>query len=166
MPITDGFNLRLKGVEPLSFGTEIRRSIQLSYKRIDQNINSMIQQQTILKIYDNSGAKNVKCIKVLGGYKKKTAKLGDSIVVSIKDLRNKSKNESKVKKGEVHRAVVLKTKTKRTNKDGSILFFDSNSACLINKQNKPIGSRILGPVPKQFKKGKYSKLASISLGTA
>ena len=126
----------------------------------------MIQQQTILKVSDNSGAKTVKCIKVLGGYKKKTAKLGDSIVVSIKELRNKSKITSRVKKGEVYTAIILKTKTKQTNKDGSSYFCQSNSVCLVNKQKTPIGSRILEPLPKKkFKKGKYSKIVNISSGT-
>jgi large subunit ribosomal protein L14 len=125
----------------------------------------MIQQQTILKASDNSGAKTLKCIKVLGGYKKKTARLGDIIVVSIKELRNKSKKTSKVKKGEIYKALILKTKTKQINKDGSAFFFNTNSACLINKQKKPFGSRILSPIPKQFKKGKYSKFANISIGT-
>ena len=126
----------------------------------------MIQQQTILKVYDNSGAKKVKCIKTLGGFKKKIARLGDIVVVSIKYLRNKSKKISKVKKGEVHRALLLHTKSKQTNKDGSTFFSDINSVCLINKQFKPVGSRILGPVTKNFKKkGKYSKFSNISLGT-
>jgi len=125
----------------------------------------MIQQQTILKAADNSGAKNLKCIKVLGGYKKKTAFIGDVIVVSIKELRNKSKRLSKVKKGEIYKALVLKTKTKQINKDGSLQFFDTNSACLINKQKKPFGSRILSPIPKTFKKGKFSKFSNISIGT-
>lgn len=125
----------------------------------------MIQQQTILKVADNSGAKNLKCIKVLGGYKKKTARIGDVIVVSIKELRNKSKNLSKVKKGEIYKALVLKTKTKSINKDGSVYFFDTNAACLINKQKKPFGSRILSPIPKKFKKGKFSKFSNISIGT-
>jgi large subunit ribosomal protein L14 len=125
----------------------------------------MIQQQTILKVSDNSGAKTVKCIKVLGGYKKKIARLGDIIVVSVKELRNKSKKTSKVKKGEIYKALILKTKTKQINKDGSVFFFDTNSVCLINKQKKPFGSRILSPIPKQFKKGKYSKFANISIGT-
>jgi len=125
----------------------------------------MIQQQTVLKIYDNSGAKKVKCIKVLGGCKKKAAKLGDVVVVSVQELRNKSKKTSKVKKGEVHRALLLHTKNKLINKDGSLLFSDLNSACLINKQFKPIGSRILGPVSKKLKKEKYSKIVNISLGT-
>jgi large subunit ribosomal protein L14 len=125
----------------------------------------MTQQQTILKVSDNSGAKNIKCIKVLGGYRKKTASLGDIIVASVKSLRNKSKKTSKVKKGEVHRALILKTKTKQYNKDGSIYFFNTNSACLLNKNNKPVGSRVLGPIPKKFKKGKYSKISNISTGT-
>ena len=97
--------------------------------------------------------------------KKKTAQLGDFVIVSVKELRNKLKQGSKVKKGEVYKAVVLKTKRKHTNKDGSNFFFKTNSACLINKQNKPFGSRILSPIPKKFKKDKYSKLANISVGT-
>lgn len=126
----------------------------------------MIQQQTVLTVSDNSGAKKVKCIKVLGGYKKKTAKLSDYIVVSVKSLRNKSKKTSRVKKGEVYTAIILKTKTKKLNKDGSSFFFQSNSVCLINKQKNPIGSRILDPLPKKvFKKGKYSKMVNISTGT-
>ena len=125
----------------------------------------MIQQQTILKIYDNSGAKKVKCIKVLGGNKKRFARLGDIIVVSVKELRNKSKKNSKVKKGDVHRALLLHTKNKQFNKDGSTFFSDINSVCLVNKQIKPVGTRILGPVSKKFKKGKYAKFASIALGT-
>lgn len=125
----------------------------------------MIQQQTILKVSDNSGAKTVKCIKVLGGFKKKFAKLGNTIVVSIQELRNKSRKTSKVKKGEVFKALIIKTKSKQQSKDGSIIFFDNNSVSLINKQGKPLASRLLGPVPKSLKKGKYSKFANISLGT-
>lgn len=125
----------------------------------------MIQQQTVLNVSDNSGAKKVKCIKVLGGYKKKTAMLGNTIVVSVKELRNKSKKTAKVKKGEVHRALILKTKKKIKNKDGSNFFFDSNSVCLINKQNKIIGTRILIPISKKFKKGKFSKFSNLSTGT-
>ena len=83
----------------------------------------MIQQQTILKVIDNSGAKTVKCIKVLGGYKKKYAFLGEVIIVSVKNLRNKSKITSKVKKGEVCRALIVRTKKKYLNKDGSTFFF-------------------------------------------
>lgn len=125
----------------------------------------MIQSQTILKVYDNSGAKKAKCIKVLGGSKKKIAKLGDIIVVSIKELRNKSKKISKIKKGEVHRALVIHTRSKNINKDGSLFFANTNSICLINKQLKPIGSRIIGPISKNFKKSKYAKFVNSSLGT-
>jgi large subunit ribosomal protein L14 len=125
----------------------------------------MIQQQTILKVSDNTGAKTLKCIKVLGGYKKTVAKIGDTIIVSVKELKNKSRKISKVKKGEVHKAIIVATKSKQINKDGSSFFFNKNSACLINKQNKPLGSRILTPIPKVFKKSKFSKFFSISIGT-
>ena len=125
----------------------------------------MIQQQTILNVLDNSGAKKVKCIKVLGGYRKKKTNLGDTIIVSVKELRNKSKKNSKVKKGEIHRALLIKTRSKCFNKDGSLHFFNLNGVCLITKQYKPIGSRILSPVPKKFKKGKYLKFFNISTGT-
>ena len=125
----------------------------------------MIQQQTILKVSDNSGAKFVKCIKVLGGFKRKFAFTGDVIVVSVLKLRNKSKHNSKVKKGEVYKALIIKTKAKQTRKDGSVLFFDNNSISLMNTQGKPLATRIIGPVPKKLKKGKYSKFANISLGT-
>jgi len=124
----------------------------------------MIQSQTILKVSDNSGAKNVKCIKVLGGFQKRFAKLGDLIVVSVNKLRNKSKKNSKVKKGEVYKALIIKTKAKQYNKDGSIFFFENNSVSLLNKQNKPLASRIISPIPKKLKKGKFSKFANIAVG--
>ena len=125
----------------------------------------MIQQQTILKVTDNSGAKSVKCIKVLGGFNRRFAKLGNAIVVSVKDLRNKSKKTSKVKKGEVYKALIVRTKVKQVNRDGSSFFFSTNSVSLINKQNKPLASRIIGPVPKRLKKTKFAKFANISIGT-
>ena len=125
----------------------------------------MIQQQTILKVSDNSGAKTAKCIKVIGGFKKRKAQAGDIIVVSVKELRNKSKQSSKVKKGDIYKALIIKTKYNNYNKDGSVIFFDNNSVSLINKQGKPLASRIVGPIPKKFKRGKYSKFANISFGT-
>nr|YP_009144741.1 ribosomal protein L14 [Pseudo-nitzschia multiseries]AKJ77349.1 ribosomal protein L14 [Pseudo-nitzschia multiseries] len=112
----------------------------------------MIQQQTILKVADNSGAKTVKCIKVLGGFKKRYANLGDIIVVSVQQLRNKSKKTSKVLKGGVFRALVVRTKTQYRKKDGSSFTLNENSVTLINKQGNPIGTRILGPIPKILKK--------------
>lgn len=122
----------------------------------------MIQQQTILKVADNSGAKTVKCIKVLGSFKRKVAFLGDLIIVSIQHLRNKSRNMSKVTKGEVHKALIVRTKKKINKNDGSFYLFSENAVSLINKQNKPIASRLTGPLPKKLRLNKFLKLASIS----
>ena len=124
----------------------------------------MIQHQTILKVADNSGAKTVKCIKVLGGFKKRYARLGDIIVVSVQQLRNKSKKTSKVLKGGVFRALVIRTKTQYRKKDGSLFALNENSVTLINKQGNPIGTRILGPIPKVLKKKKFMKFVSLSVG--
>jgi large subunit ribosomal protein L14 len=124
----------------------------------------MIQQESILKVADNSGAKTVKCIKVLGGFKKRYAKLGDIIVVSVQQLRNKSKKTSKVLKGGVFRALVLRTKNQYKKKDGLCYLLQENSVALINKQGNPIGTRILGPIPKLLKKKKFLKFVSISVG--
>jgi len=123
----------------------------------------MIQHQTKLKVSDNSGAKLVKCIRVLGGLKKKKAFTGDTIVVSVIKLRNKSKLLSKVKKGEVYQALVIRTKYS-LNKKSYKLFFNQNCVCLINKQGKPISTRIIGPLPSKLKKNKYIKLVSLSSG--
>ena len=122
----------------------------------------MIQQQTVLKVSDNSGAKNAKCIKILGGFKKRFAYSGDIIVVSIQQLRNKSKKTSKVKKGEIYRALILRTK-KNTKDKNIFTSFNDNAISLINKQNNPIATRIIGPISKKLK-NKYSKFASISPG--
>jgi large subunit ribosomal protein L14 len=124
----------------------------------------MIQQESILKVADNSGAKTVKCIKVLGGFKKRYANLGDIIVVSVQQLRNKSKKTSKVLKGGVFRALVIRTKNQYKKKDGLCYLLQENSVALINKQGNPIGTRILGPMPKSLKKKKFLKFVSISVG--
>jgi large subunit ribosomal protein L14 len=124
----------------------------------------MIQQQTVLKVADNSGAKTVQCIKVLGGFKKRYAKIGDIIVVSVKQLRNKSKKTSKVVKGRVFHALVIKTKVKYKKKDGSTFFLQENSVTLISKQGIPIGTRILGPIPKILKKKIFMKFINIANG--
>jgi large subunit ribosomal protein L14 len=124
----------------------------------------MIQQQTILRVTDNSGAKTVKCIKVLNGFKRRFAILGDSIIVSVQKLRNKARSTSKVRKGEIHKAIIIRTKNKTIKKDGTSLFFQSNAVSLINKQGKPIASRIIGPMPKIFKKKKKIKFVSLSSG--
>lgn len=124
----------------------------------------MVQQRTILKVSDNSGAKTVRCIKVLGGFKKKYAKLGDTVVVSVQQLRNKSKSTSKVKKREVYQALVIRTKTGYTRESGIKQLFSENSVVLINKQGNPVGTRILGPLPRILKKKKFQKFISISAG--
>lgn len=125
----------------------------------------MIQQQTLLKIADNSGAKTARCIKVLGGVKKRYAYVGDIIVVSIIELRNKAKKTSKVKRGDIFKALVIKSKTSSATKDGSNLKFSTNSASLMNKQGKPLSSRITGPTPSILKKGKFSRFNTISSGS-
>ena len=153
--------LRLIGFEPITFGTEIQRSIQLSYKR---RKNKMIQQRTILKIADNSGARTVRCIKVLGGFKKKIAKLGDIIIVSVQELRNKTKEISKVKKKDIYKGLIIRVKTKHKRKNGITLSFTENSIVLINKNDNPIGTRIIGPMPEFLKKKKYQKFINISSG--
>ena len=151
--------IRLIGLEPIAFGTEIQRSIQLSYKR-----KKMIQQQTILKVTDNSGAKTVKCIKVLNGFKRRFAILGDIIIVSVQKLRNKARLTSTVRKGEVYKAIIVRTKNKTVKKDGTLIFFQSNVVSLINKQGKPVASRVMGPMPKILKKKKKIKFATLSSG--
>lgn len=125
----------------------------------------MIQQQTILKVSDNSGAKTAKCIKVLDGFKKKYAKLGDFIIISVQQLRNKSKKTSKVKKGEVCKALIIRTKKPfDKNNTGLRLCFNENSVVLINKQGNPLGTRIIGPLSKKLKNKKFQKFISLSSG--
>jgi large subunit ribosomal protein L14 len=124
----------------------------------------MIQQQTKLKVSDNSGAKIVRCIKVLGGFQKASSKLGETIVISIQQLRNKSKSTSKVRKGEIYKAVVIKSKKKIYRKDGSTLNNKENSVFLLNKQGKPLATRILSPITKELKTKKFSKLVNIAVG--
>lgn len=122
----------------------------------------MIQQKTKLKISDNSGAKTVRCVKVLGGFKKKIAALGDIIVVSVQQLRNKIKHKSKVKKKEVYRALIIRTRLGYVKKSGFRCQFFENAAILINKQGNPIGTRVIGPMPKILKKKTLQKVLSLS----
>lgn len=118
----------------------------------------MIQTETGLEVADNSGAKKLKCIKVLGGAKKRYATVGDIIVVSIQSaLPN-----SKVKKGDVHRAVVVRTSQSTRRIDGSEIAFDKNAAVLINKSNEPIGTRIFGPVPRELRSNGFMKIISLA----
>ena len=118
----------------------------------------MIQMQTKLNVADNSGAKEVQCIKVLGGSKRRTASVGDIIVVSIKDaLPN-----SKVKKGDVAKAVVVRTVQKLKRADGSYIRFDENSAVLINQNKEPVGTRIFGPVARELRAKSFVKIVSLA----
>ncbi|HCX90925.1 MAG: 50S ribosomal protein L14 [Deltaproteobacteria bacterium CG12_big_fil_rev_8_21_14_0_65_43_10] len=118
----------------------------------------MIQMQTVLNVADNSGAKKLFCIKVLGGTRRRYASLGDIIVVSVKEAIP----NSKVKKGNVSRAVVVRTVKEVRRKDGSYIKFDDNSAVLINPQNEPIGTRIFGPVARELRAKKFMKIVSLA----
>ncbi len=118
----------------------------------------MIQTETQLDVADNSGAKRVACIKVLGGSRRRYAGLGDVIVVSIKEaLPN-----ARVKKGEVARAVVVRTKREYQRPDGTYIKFDTNSAVLITKDNEPIGTRIFGPVARELRAKRFMKIVSLA----
>jgi large subunit ribosomal protein L14 len=118
----------------------------------------MIQMQTNLEVADNSGARRVQCIKVLGGSKRKTAGVGDVIVVSVKDAIPRGR----VKKGDVHRAVIVRTAKAVRRSDGSMIRFDTNAAVLINKQGEPIGTRIFGPVTRELRAKKFMKIVSLA----
>jgi large subunit ribosomal protein L14 len=118
----------------------------------------MIQMQTNLDVADNSGARRVMCIKVLGGSKRRYAEVGDIIVVSVKDAIPRGR----VKKGDVHRAVVVRTAFPVSRTDGSLIRFDRNAAVLINKQGEPIGTRIFGPVTRELRGKKFMKIISLA----
>ena len=118
----------------------------------------MIQMQSNLDVADNSGAKRVQCIKVLGGSKRRTASVGDIIVVSIKEAQPRGK----VKKGDVHRAIIVRTAKDVRRADGSVIRFDGNAAVLINKNQEPIGTRIFGPVCRELRARGAMKIISLA----
>ena len=118
----------------------------------------MIQNETNLSIADNSGAKRVQCIKVLGGSKRRFASIGDIIVVSIKDAIPRAK----VKKGEVFKAVIVRTSKAFGRNDGSTIKFDRNAAVLLDKQEEPIATRIFGPVTRELRTKKFMKIISLA----
>jgi large subunit ribosomal protein L14 len=118
----------------------------------------MIAVEANLEVADNSGARRVQCIKVLGGSKRKSASVGDVIVVSIKEAIPRAK----VKKGEVHRAVIVRTAYPVRRIDGTAIRFDNNAAVLINKAGEPIGTRIFGPVVRELRAKKYMKIISLA----
>ena len=118
----------------------------------------MIQQETVLDVADNSGAKRVMCIRVLGGTRRRYAALGDVIIVSIKEALP----SARVKKGEVARAVVVRTRREYGRNDGSYIKFDTNSAVLINEEGEPIGTRIFGPVARELRGKRFMKIISLA----
>ena len=118
----------------------------------------MIQMQTKLDVADNSGARLIQCIKVLGGSKRKTASVGDVIVVSIKEAIPRGR----VKKGDVHRAVIVRTAKEVKRNDGTCIRYDKNAAVLVNKSNEPIGTRIFGPVTRELRGKKFMKIVSLA----
>ena len=118
----------------------------------------MIQMQSNLFVADNSGARRVQCIKVLGGSKRRFASIGDIIVISIKDAIPRAK----VKKGEVFKAVIVRTSKEFTRNDGSTIRFDKNAAVLLDKQEEPIATRIFGPVTRELRTKKFMKIISLA----
>jgi large subunit ribosomal protein L14 len=118
----------------------------------------MIQMQTNLDVADNSGARRVQCIKVLGGSKRKTASVGDTIVVSVKEAIPRGR----VKKGDVMRAVIVRTAKEIRRQDGSIIRFDRNAAVLVNNSGEPVGTRIFGPVTRELRNANHMKIVSLA----
>jgi large subunit ribosomal protein L14 len=118
----------------------------------------MIQMQTNLDVADNSGARRVQCIKVLGGAKRRYAQVGDVIVVSVKEAQPRGR----VKKGDVRRAVVVRTSKDIKRADGSVIRFDTNAAVLVNNNGEPIGTRIFGPVPRELRAKNHMKIISLA----
>jgi large subunit ribosomal protein L14 len=118
----------------------------------------MIQQESHLEVADNSGARRVMCIKVLGGSRRRFASVGDVIVVSVKEAIPRGR----VKKGDVHKAVIVRTAKEIRRADGSAIRFDRNAAVLINKDGEPIGTRIFGPVTRELRAKKFMKIVSLA----
>ena len=118
----------------------------------------MIQRQTVLDAADNSGARRIQCIKVLGGSKRRYAAVGDVIKVSVKDAIPRGK----VKKGEIYNAVVVRTRKGVRRKDGSLIRFDGNAAVLLNARLEPIGTRIFGPVTRELRTNQFMKIISLA----
>lgn len=118
----------------------------------------MIQQETLLNVADNSGAKRVCCIRVLGGTRRRVASIGDTVVVSVKEAIP----NSKVKKGDVVKAVVVRTKKEISRVDGSWIRFDENAAVLINPSGEPVGTRIFGPVARELRAKRFMKIISLA----
>jgi large subunit ribosomal protein L14 len=137
---------------------EVRLAVSPLETVWEERFKTMIQMQTNLDVADNSGARRVMCIKVLGGSKRKYAGVGDIIVVSIKEAIPRGR----VKKGDVMKAVVVRTAKDIKRADGSVIRFDSNAAVLINNQSEPVGTRIFGPVPRELRARNQMKIISLA----
>jgi large subunit ribosomal protein L14 len=124
----------------------------------------MIQKGTFLNVVDNSGAKVGVCIHIYSGYKSRYAFTGSTILVSIKNLRSKRRASSKIKKGEIYKALIVRTKKQINKFSGDTLFFLDNSIVLLNKQNKFIGTKVFGSIPSSFRYSKFLRIASLSSG--
>ena len=118
----------------------------------------MIQLKSVLEVADNSGARKIQCVKVLGGSRRRYATVGDIIVVAVKDAIP----NSKVKKGSVHKAVIVRTSKQVKRNDGTYIRFDENSAVLLNAQEEPVGTRIFGPVARELRSKKFMKIVSLA----
>ena len=119
---------------------------------------AVIQVESVLDVADNSGARRVQCLKVLGGSKRKTAGVGDVVVVSVKEAIPRGR----VKKGDIHRAVIVRTAKEIRRQDGTSIRFDNNAAVLITRQNEPIGTRIFGPVTRELRARRFMKIVSLA----
>lgn len=126
--------------------------------RLGEGTRGMIQVESTLDVADNSGARKVRCIKVLGGSKRRYARVGDIIVVSVRE----SLPNSKIKKGQVMKAVIVRTRSGMRRQDGSLIRFDTNSAVLINNDKQPLGTRIFGPVARELRAQKFLRIVSLA----
>jgi large subunit ribosomal protein L14 len=125
----------------------------------------MIQLQTLLRVYDNSGAKTAKCIKVLKGSFTRKAYIGDLVVVAVQQTRkNLKKTKSKIRRGDVFLGLIIQTKKKTYRKDGHFINFSNNAVVLLNKQKKPVASRVLGPVAKEIRTQQFMKVGMLASG--
>ena len=136
----------------------MRAATPIRSKRFSVQGDAMIQTETYLTVADNSGAKQLRCIKVLGGSKRKYASLGDIIVCSVREALPKSK----VKKGDVVKAVIVRTTKEVGREDGSYIKFDGNAAVVINNQKEPVGTRIFGPVARELRAKRFMKIVSLA----
>jgi large subunit ribosomal protein L14 len=124
----------------------------------------MLQMQSVIRVCDNSGAKKLRCVKVLGGFRRKYAKIGDLIVVSVRRVKQHKKKKIKVKEGEVRRAVIVRLKSIIKRRNNTYMKWKENAAVVLANRSKPLATRILGPIAKEIRSSKYIKLISLSRG--